>query len=523
MTLRPVCLALILGGSIGFLAGWTNSSIAQPPKKDSVLRDPFLIEAPTWPQGDLRTKASDWRTGKVELDKKSAKTKQDLDLIAKIIIYPVTDRKYFTPNIEQKIGSGGKQITELANPQPDTTMDGVMNTITSYVLTPNQVTDSPYFQKDYINEFGKSLDLAIQDVIKRAGNDPKAAIVRVNIGRALAIACRSGATAHVPMLVDLISKESTPPELQFQALRAAENLIAAGDITRIREKPEVHSMKDEELAPLLNALEKAIERYSQLALPPAPPPPPPAATPAVPPAPATKPVDPQAAAKAPAAPEPPKPEGRIETVVTPPPYDADVAMYLRKQAVRALAKCRKVHFWDANQTLARPGVLLAKFAVGDPTVQPSATPAEYCDAAIGLSQMVPDPKVNYDVQLDALAAGVAGYARWKVANPDMKEVKTLQWKKTAQQLLNAMQALKVLPDKSPVAGANRQKVTGLVDVINREVLDPIKSEQENVAATSARPDEVFRWRFEPANQRKTDLLIKDDAKSKVTLPPTVRR
>jgi hypothetical protein len=521
MKLRSVCLALALGGSIGLTAVVGHRATAQPAKKDVALRDPFYLETPQWP-GDLRTKAADWRLGKVEVDKKNPKTKQDLDLLAKIVIYPVTDRKFFTPNIEQKVGSGKQERVELANPSPEQTMDGVMTQLSGQVLMPTQASDSPYFQVEYIQEFAKSLDAAIREVIKRAGNDPKAAIVRVNVGRALAIACKSGGAAHVPLLVELISSDKTPPELQFQALKAAENLIAAADITKYREKPEAHGLKDTEIAPLVNALEGAIARFNGYARPVPPAPAPSVATPpaTVPPMPPAKGADPKAP---PAPPAPPKPEGRIETTVAAAPYDADVALYLRKQAVRALSKCRKVHYWDANQSLARPGVFLAKIAVGDPSFLPVASPAEFADVAMGLAQMVPDAKVNYDVQLDAVAAAVAGFASWKVSGSDTKESKSTLWKRTSYQLAAAMAGLKANADKSPVAGQARAKLTGLADLVAREVCEPMKSEQENVAATSARPDEVVRWRNEPANQRKTDLFLRDDPKSKVTLPPQGRR
>jgi hypothetical protein len=77
---------------------------------------------------------------------------------------------------------------------------------------------------------------------------------------------------------------------------------------------------------------------------------------------------------------------------------------------------------------------------------------------------------------------------------------------------------KTMPDKSPAANSYRQKITSLADICLREVIEPIRNEQEGVAATSARPDEVNRWRNEPANARKTDLLMRDDSLSKVTLP-----
>ena len=201
-----------------------------------------------------------------------------------------------------------------------------------------------------------------------------------------------------------------------------------------------------------------------------------------------------------------------------PPFDVDVAMYLRKQAVRAVSKCRKIHISDANQTLARPGVILAKFAVYDPTIAPVAQPHECADAAMGLAQMVPDNRVNIDVQLDAVAAAIATFGAWKVTGFDSKESKVVLWKKSATALAGAMATLKAMPDKSSAANSFRQKITSLSDLCMREIVEPIRTEQEGVSATAARPDEVNRWRNEPANKRQSDLLIRDDKLSKITLP-----
>lgn len=487
---------------------------AQAPKAgESAQKDSFFLESPLWP-GDLRTKVFAWKNGEVSLENERAKAAKDLELLAKIIIYKVTDRKYFTPSIEQKFGVGKNEQSVLANPETDQTMDGVMTEINRYVLVPKQSEKSPYFQIEYIKEFGKATDLAIRDVLKRAGNEPRTAIVRINAGRALASVCRSGASAHVPLLVDLIKSETTPPELQFWAMKAAENLIGASDLIKATEgRPEFHALKDPEISLLVNTLEAAIKRFNTIALPPkAAGDNPPAAPPAPPPPPAGNNPPPPPPAGAP-------PGGRIEATIAP-PYDADVAMYLRKQAVRAISKCRKVHFSDANKTLSRPGVILARFAVSDPSISPVAQPHECADAAMGLAQMIPDNKVNIDVQLDALAASVASFGAWKVTGFEMKEAKVVQWKRTAVAIAGALAVFKTLPDKSPAANGFRQKIISLADLCLREVIEPIRGEVEGIAATAARPDALIAWRAEPANKRQSDLMLRDDRESQVVLPRT---
>jgi hypothetical protein len=523
MPRRRLLLGLAFAASAFTLVVGQSATTAQPPAPAKAgVRDGFFLESPLWPP-DLRSKVFEWKNGEKEmLVKSNPKAAKDLELLAKIIIYKVTDRKYFTPSIEQKVGFGKNEQNVIANPETDQTMDGVMIEINRYVLVPKSSEKSPYFQVEYIQEFGKATDVAIRDVLKKAGNDPKAAIVRVNAGRALASVCRSGATAHVPLLIDLIKNESTPTELQYWALKAAENLIDASDIIRAVEgRPEFHALKDPDLAQLVNVLENAITRYSAAAMPPAAPATPPPSPPPVPkgPPPAGAKVPPTTPAAPPAPPVAPAPPqgGKIETAIVT-QFEPGVALYLRKQAVRAVSKCRKVHVSDATRTLARPGLILARFAVGDPSVVPPAQPYECADAAVGLARMVPDGKVNLDVYLDAVAASIANFGAWKVTGFESKEAKVVLWKKNATALQTALVALKGLPEKSPAAVPFRQKLNSLADLAQREIVEPIKTEAEGVAATAARPDEVNRWRAEPANQRATDQLLKDDPQSRVLLP-----
>ncbi|MFO0937590.1 MAG: hypothetical protein U0798_13860 [Gemmataceae bacterium] len=521
---RRLIFSLGLAG-IAFLTVNHRASVVAQPPKESTMRDTFYLESPQWPP-ELRQKVFEWKSGEKELNvKENPKAAKDLELLAKIIIYKVTDRKYYSPSIEHKFGFGKTEQMVLANPESDQTLDGVMTEINRYVLVPNITEKSPYFKVAYIEEFGKAADAAIRDVLKKAGNEPRTAIVRVNAGRALASVCRSGASAHVPLLIELIKNETTPPELQYWALKASENLIAASDLIKATEgRPEFHALKDKVMAPLVIEIEKAFKRYSAIAIPHTPPAPPPGgaagAQDAKPPVPPMPPMGAGAGPKPPMGPPmapPPGRDGKIETNFAP-PFDVDVAMFLRRHAVRAISKCRKVYLSDSNETLARPGVFLAKLAVYDPSIVPVAQPYECADAAIGLAQMVPDNNVHVDVQLDAIAAAISTFGAWKVTGFDSKESKVVLWRKTATAMSAALATLKAMPDKAPIANQNRQRYLSLVDIAMREIVEPIRTEQEGVASTAARPDELNRWRKEPSNQRQTDLLIRDDKLSQVTLP-----
>src|SRR5262249_42969035 len=106
---------------------------------------------------------------------------------------------------------------------------------------------------DYIREFGAALDTALKDVIEK---NPDARIIRVNATRMLAAACRSGATAHYPTVLGLLTNPTTPPEVKYYALQAAGNLLAAYDVNNY--PPRAHTAKPKEVAPLIAALQDAI-------------------------------------------------------------------------------------------------------------------------------------------------------------------------------------------------------------------------------------------------------------------------
>jgi hypothetical protein len=346
--------------------------------------------------------------------------------------------------------------------------------------------------------------------------------VKLNAVRALAVACRSGAKVHAKTVLNLLTDAKWPLYIKYHALKAAENLLAAGDQLALSEGqfPWKHSIPDADVAALVKAIEGIIGQMNrQFAT--APVEPVKAAEPAKPAAPAT---NPQAKPATPPA-KPAEPQKKIEAeFAADPNLEDDVALFVRKQAVKALSKVRLVSIAGPNKTIAaRPGVTLARIAVGDPWFTGGATAVELADAVCGLAGMNLDGTTNVDVLLDAIAAGVSGFGGEKVrlgaipaegSKPDYK--KMVAWKKTAAQMDAALNSLRQSPDKNPIALVNRTAIGNLVSTCSTYVLVPILTEKPE--GTAAPVNQIQVDDFRRVNQRKSDLLIQNDPDSKVTLP-----
>ena len=201
------------------------------------------------------------------------------------------------------------------------------------------------------------------------------------------------------------------------------------------------------------------------------------------------------------------------------PLDPDVALFVRKQAVRTLSKVRVVSVPGPNRTVAaRPGVTLARIAVGDPAFLYPA-PTEVTDAVVGLAGLHLDGNLNFDVLLDAIAAGISRFGGAKVAagtpgTPDYR--KMIPWKKTAAQLSAALNGLRTSPDRYSAANAHRTAIGNLVATCSTYVLTPIENEKEGGTAAPVNQTMVDDYRKQ--NPRKSDLLVSNDPDSKVSLP-----
>ena len=115
---------------------------------------------------------------------------------------------------------------------------------------------------DYIRELGVAFDAVLKPII----NENPERIIRINAARMLALACKSGATAHYPTVTALLANANTPPYVKHYVLVAAGNLLSAYDVYDYRSRRHSNAWKndqqkgagDKELAELVVAIEKHI-------------------------------------------------------------------------------------------------------------------------------------------------------------------------------------------------------------------------------------------------------------------------
>lgn len=509
---RPLGM-LVLGFGFVWLALPHHSTAAQP---QGTLKDPYRKEAPR-PGTEVNTAVTKMRDGELEVGinpkgPNGPKHQEYLKKMAEFLVFPVTHKEFYTTTIERKTPEGKK--IDLGLPDRDKTLEGILFELERYVAVPDARSKAPTNQSEYIQEFGKALDAAVQSILNDPSNTPPP--VKLNAVRALAVACKSGARVHAKTVISLLTEDKWPLYLKVHALHAAENLLAAGDIRELQgPNPHRHSIPDDDLTALVKAIEGIIVRMNKDINPQAEA----AATPAPAPAKPTTPTPPPAAPTKPAE----QPPATLEATVA--PLDPNVALYVRKQAVKALSKVRVVTVPGPNRTIAaRPGVTLARIAVGDPwfaaAYPPTAT--ELADAVSGLATLHLDNTTAADVLLDAIAVGVSGFGGEKVRSvangaPGTPEYRKLvPWKKTAAQLAAALNTLRNSPDRNPAALPQKATIAALVSTCSTYVLQPIEAEREGGTAAPVNQTMVEDFRKQIA--RKSDLMVPNDPDSKVTFP-----
>ncbi len=196
---------------------------AQPP---GGIKDSYRKEAPR-PSSDVTSAMTEMRDGKIEIGinpkgPDGAKHQEYLKKTAEFLIFPVTHREFYSPSIERRTES--KRL-ELGLPDKDKTLEGVLYELERYVLLPDARSKSANNQYEYIQEFGRALDTAINAILKDPSNTPPP--VKLNAVRALVVACKSGAKVHAKTVLYLLTDEKVPRYLKVQALKAAENLLCS--------------------------------------------------------------------------------------------------------------------------------------------------------------------------------------------------------------------------------------------------------------------------------------------------------
>ncbi|QEL18498.1 hypothetical protein [Limnoglobus roseus] len=440
--------------------------------------DSFKLTPPGNTSG-ARTAVINMRDGKsVIIDpntKKVAKDKQDaMNLFAKSLVYVLTDKVYYTPPDPKK--------GELRPVPPELTLESLFDAASSFILVPTwgQKQKLNIDQSDYIGGFGEAMDAAIRDILQPKGakqGDPPPAvpeIMQINAARMLSLAAKSGAPAHYPTILTLLTDPNTDPAILIYAIKAAEGLIGAYNPVWANDvKYATHTIKDAEMVKLVGALDAIVKRTKPYGLPsraPKPPPPPMPVTPA----PST--VDAKNA---------PPTVGQLQTEMVSKEQQM-VVRYYRRAALRAMAQCRYPQFIDAQDgSSVRPLATLAKMAIGDPSITRTPGYDEIAIAVMGLCNLHDYKDVNMDVLFDCVAQGVLNFSGKKTGKP---EDHSIPWKVTGSYLITALTDWQKVPN----AARYRNKLESLATVLVERVLVPL--EKIGTPGFVPNADAVARWR-----------------------------
>lgn len=178
------------------------------------------------------------------------KNLEALDELARYFAYKVTQEKYYNP---------GSETGELKARPTEDNFDAVFAELRGYLLKPtaDNVSKMTVDNADYIKEFGAALDRALVPLVKLA--DPRAALIRVNAARMLAVAAESGAPAFGKTITALLNDPKTPPEVLLHTYQAAEAYLSAYDPYAVgRVDATRHNGDPADVIALIQALERHI-------------------------------------------------------------------------------------------------------------------------------------------------------------------------------------------------------------------------------------------------------------------------
>lgn len=426
-----------------------------------------------------------------------ARNKADLVIMAKALVYPVTDLSYYSaPEVNPK------KPTELTPVPPELTIKSRIEDLDKFILKPGKDSKLNFDQHDYLVEFGVALDTVFKEILKADSSPP----VRVNAAIMLATAAKSGAPAHAAMITDLIANPDTRPEILIHALKAAEHLLSAYD-PRLSGSLNFgdHTIKGTELLKLVVALDKVINRqtpYGQkkeklIAVPP-------------------EPKKDDKGTKKDDKPKSDKDTGKLDSRIAPlDKDDAKLIRYIRRAAIKALAQIRTPTVIDSKtNATARPLALLCRIALNDGPFVPKLGPDEYSEAVIGLCNQHSLRGVDLDALLTCIAIGTKNFAQGRGEY-------NIAWKGTAARMSLAWADWdKVISTTAAMQGA-AAKVSQLSGIILPKVLNPIEiSGKNNPGSGATGLESLMAW----IAGKKTDAImpytdLKEEEKAKYILKP----
>jgi hypothetical protein len=332
-------------------------------------------------------------------------------------------------------------------------------------------------RKPFIEAFGKSLVTALEVPALQGGNE----VVRISAARMIAEVCRAGYDGAAEVCLKIIAKQDENEAMKseavrFYALQGLRNLFA---ILPSPPKPGDPGIPEKTIFQKDNTgTQPPLERKSIQAL--------------------------------------------IDYIFRQPaevsPQDVDAILYIRREAVRALALVRVQQVRDKGKVECQPALALLRIARGDglkPTsITPQGTPdmravAERLEAVIGFCNLIP-PKTDRDMNVDYAVYHVGRAIQelaplYKFGSKDT----SIPWK---VMVLRLREALNNWKDRSMQMAniQNKEMIGALIAIIDLDILKPIEEAKVDAVPNPAPLDQWLK-----TNLPKNKALFKSDEKSRV--------
>jgi hypothetical protein len=335
-------------------------------------------------------------------------------------------------------------------------------------------------RRTYVAEFGASLDKVIVQVMTDKNPIP---ILRLSAGRMLATVCESGAPAHWPTVLKLLTDSNLDPVVVYPTLKAAEALLGAYDTKKLWTYGGKPWVDEQVYLDLVKAVESFILKPPAFLY--------------------------RVAGSTRKAGEPIDPKTLI-------PEEIAVINFYRVQAVRALGRIR----YDVVGTRTeehRPIYTLAKVAVADKSIVPAVTPAEMLEASIGLMTINPGAELIIEDLALAVAYGVYGFAVPKSGGGEAD--RSMLWKTSAVRLKTSMNDWKTnIQKNTKLSAAQKQKIAALSDSIMTNVVEPLTKPVSGAIGDRLELSRINEWIAQNKPAGKVDGQFFDKSTVKIAFP-----
>jgi hypothetical protein len=322
-------------------------------------------------------------------------------------------------------------------------------------------------RQPFVEEFGKSLVTALTGPATQNANY----IVRINAMRMIAAVCQAGYDGAAELCLTVLAKPDENDAVKLYALQGIKNLFFILPEPSIPEKTIFQKQNNGALTKLEQKTIQALIDYIF-----------------------RQPADLK-------------------------PEQVDGMLYVRREAVRALALVRVQRVGEQSKYICSPALALLKIARGDGLSPPSVTPngpdiralGERLEAIIGFCSLY-QARDNRDMNIDYAAyhIGRAIQELCPLYKFNVRDTST-PWKVQAQWMRDALTRWKTMSGEMALQDA--KLVSELLDIVDRDILKLI---EEADAASLPNPANLDQWL--KANKPKSTSLFKNDPKSTVNVP-----